>query len=106
MLVLLLIVTALQAYIIGGINGAIKILKRELKKDRVDIKKFVRFAAKFPIIKVRKRIGLLTEEMGYSNNELAPLAESVKGTAISSLTGSYKGTLNKKWNVIVNDSQR
>lgn len=90
---------------VGGIKSALVILKRELKKARCDIKKFVRIVAKFPIIKTRKRIGLLMEEMGYSDNELASLVESVKDTAISSLTESYKGRLNRKWKVIVNDSQ-
>lgn len=90
---------------VGGIKSALEILRRELKKDRCDVKKFIRFAAKFPNIKTRKRIGVLLKEMGYSDNELAPLIKSVGKTAISSFTGSFKGTLNKKWRVIVNDSQ-
>ena len=90
---------------VGGIKSALEILKRELKKDRCNIKKFIRFAAKFPNIKTRKRIGVLLEEMGYSDSDLVPLVKSVEDTAISSFTGSYKGKLNKKWRVIINDSQ-
>ena len=90
---------------VGDIKSALEILKRELKKDRCDIKKLIRFAAKFPNIKTRKRIGVLLEEMGDSDRDLAPLVKSVKDTAISSFTGSYKGKLNKMWRVIINDSQ-
>ncbi|PIP18966.1 MAG: hypothetical protein COT38_01200 [Candidatus Omnitrophica bacterium CG08_land_8_20_14_0_20_41_16] len=88
---------------VGGIESALEILKRELKKDRCDIKKFIRFAAQFPNIKTRKRIGVLLEEMGYSDRDLAVLVKSVENTAISSFTNSFKGKLNKKWRVIIND---
>jgi len=90
---------------VGGIKSALEILKRELKRDRCDLKKFIRFAAKFPNIRTRKRIGVLLEEMGYSDDELAFLVKSIEDTAISSFTGSFKGKLNKKWRVIINDSQ-
>ena len=90
---------------VGGINRALDILKRELKKERCDIKKFICLAAQFPSIKTRKKIGILLDEMGYSDGDLAPLAKSVKDTAISSFTGSFKGRLNKKWRIIINDSQ-
>ena len=88
---------------VGGIESALEILKRELKKDRCDIKKFIRFAAQFPSIKTRKRIGILLEKMGYSERSLAPLIKSIRNTAISSFTGSFKGKLNKKWRAIIND---
>lgn len=91
---------------VGGIESALEILKRELKKERCDIKKFIRFAAQFPNIKTRKRIGVLLENMGYSDRDLAPLVKSIADTAISSFTGSFKGKLNKRWRVIINDSRR
>ena len=90
---------------VGGITSALEILRRELKKDRCDIRKFIRFAAQFPNIKTRKRIGVLLEEMGYSDKDLAPLVKSTEDTAISSFTGSFKGKLNKKWRVIIGDSR-
>ena len=89
---------------VGGIKRALDILKGELKKERCDIKKFIRLAAQFPSIKTRKKIGILLDEMGYSDGDLAPLAKSVKNTSISSFTGSFKGRLNKKWRIIINDS--
>lgn len=89
---------------VGGLKGALEILDRELKKERCDVKKFIRFAAKFPVIKVRKTIGVALEKEGYSDEILAPLIRSLENTAISSLTKSFKGKLNRKWKVIINDS--
>jgi len=90
---------------VGGINAALEILEDELKKKRCDVKKIIRFAARFPNIGTRKAIGVLLEKRGYSDVLLAPLIKSVKGTAVSSFTGSFKGKLNKKWKVIINDPQ-
>lgn len=90
---------------VGGIQQALKVLKQEIKKKRCNIKKFISFAAKFPNITTRKRIGVLLEEMRYSGKLLEPLARSVKNTAISSFTGSFKGKMNKKWRVVINDSR-
>jgi len=87
---------------VGGVKRALDILKAELQKGRCDIKKFIRFSARFPNIKTRKRIGVLLEEMGYSDRQLAPLSKSIEDTAISSFTASFKGRLNKKWRVIIN----
>lgn len=91
---------------VGGIKCALDILQGELKKERCDVKRFIRFATKFPNIKTRKTIGVALEEKGYSDELLVPLIKSVKDTAISSLTASFKGKLNKKWKVIINDSQK
>lgn len=91
---------------VGGIKRAFEILEGELKKKRCDVRKFIRFAAKFPNIKTRKRIGVMLEEKEYSDELLAPLVKSVEGTSISSFTGSFRGKLNKKWKVIINDPQR
>lgn len=90
---------------VGGLKSALEILDNELKKERCDAKKFIRFASKFSVIKTRKIIGVALEEKGYSDEILAPLIRSLENTAISSLTGSFKGKLNKKWNVIINDPQ-
>ena len=90
---------------VGGVKSSLEILDIELKKERCDVKKFIRFSAKFPVIKTRKTIGVALEEKGYSDELLSPLIRSLEYTAISSLTGSFKGKLNKKWKVIINDPQ-
>jgi len=89
---------------VGGINSALEILGVELDKERCDVKKFIRFAAKFPNITTRKRIGVMLEQKGYPDEALLPLINSVKDTAIGTFNGSYRGTLDKKWRVVVNDS--
>lgn len=90
---------------VGGIKRALEILVDELRKNRSDIGKFIRYAAKFPSNTTRKRIGFTLEQNGFSKTVLKPLEKSVEKTAISSLTRSFKGKLNRKWRVIINDSQ-
>ena len=67
--------------------------------------KLIKYAACFPNITTRKRIGVILESLGISDNDLGPLIKSVQKTAISSLGATRKGALNRKWRVIVNDSQ-
>jgi len=89
---------------VGGIKSAEAILKQFVMEKKCDIKKLVEYAARYPNIKMRKRIGLNLEELDLAQAMLKPLVNSVKKTAVSTFTGSRKGTLNKKWRVIVNDS--
>jgi predicted transcriptional regulator of viral defense system len=91
---------------VGGITGATDILREIVKNNKCDTKKLIEYAARFPNITTRKRIGLILEGLGISDNNLKPLINSVRKTAISSLNGSRKGTLNKKWRVIVNDPRK
>jgi len=49
---------------------------------------------------------LILDDTGVPENILKPLIKSIEKTSIGSLNGSRKGTLNKKWRVIVNDSQK
>lgn len=91
---------------VGGIKNAESVLRQSVLEKKCDIKKLVEYAARFPIIKTRKRIGLVLEESNVTDALLKPLTNSVKKTAVSTFTGSRKGTLNKKWRVIINDSQK
>lgn len=91
---------------VGGIKNAESVLRQSVIEKKCDIKKLVECAARFPIIKTRKRIGLVLEESNVADALLKPLINSVKKTAVSTFTGSRKGTLNKKWRVIINDSQK
>jgi predicted transcriptional regulator of viral defense system len=86
---------------VGGIQPAIETLKKIVEENQCNIKKFVQYAAKFPNITTRKRIGVCLEGAGITDVILKPLIKSVTKTAISSLGRSRKGTLNKKWRVIV-----
>ncbi len=89
---------------VGGVHSAIQIFKQVVEEKKCDIKKLVICAARFPNITTRKRVGLLLEDFGIADTVLSPLMKSVEKTALSSLTGSRKGTLNKKWRAIVHPS--
>jgi len=91
---------------VGGIIGASKIFREIVKNNKCNIKKLVEYAVCFPNIKTRKRIGLILDGAGVSKNILKPLLKSIEKTSIGSLSGSRKGTLNKKWRIIVNDSRK
>jgi predicted transcriptional regulator of viral defense system len=91
---------------VGGIINASKLFAEIVNNNKCDIKKLIEYAVCFPNIKTRKRIGLLLDQAGVPENILKPLLKSLEKTSISSLDGSRKGTLNKKWRVIVNDSRK
>jgi predicted transcriptional regulator of viral defense system len=90
---------------VGGINEAAGILERIVKEEKCDIKKLIGYSRRFPVIKTRKRIGLVLEKAGVSETLLAPLAKSVRKTSLISFSNNRKGKINEKWRVIVNDSQ-
>ena len=91
---------------VGGITAAVETFTEFVKNKRCDIKKRIEYAARFPNITTRKRIGLVLESAGVSAALLKPLIKSVGKTAVSSLDGSRKGRLNKQWRVIVNASRK
>ncbi len=91
---------------VGGIISAVEIFTEIVKNKQCDIKKLIEYAARFPNITIRKRIGLIIEKLGISDDMLKTLINSVYKTSVSSLNGTRKGTLNKKWRVIVNDSRK
>ena len=91
---------------VGGITSAVEIFTEIVQNNKCDIKKLIEYAASFPNITTRKRIGLILEGERITENILRPLVKSVEQTAISSFDGSRKGTLNKKWRVIIDDSRK
>ena len=91
---------------VGGSESAADIVREIVKNNKCDIGKLIEYAACFPNITTRKRMGVILEGLGISENNLKPLAKSVQKTAISSFGASRKGKLNRKWRVIVNDSRR
>jgi len=89
---------------VGGVEAAGKIFRTIVETKKCDLKRLVEYAAKFPIVTTRKRAGILLEKAGISDSLLNTLAQSVQKTSISSLGRSRKGTLNKKWRVIIDAS--
>jgi predicted transcriptional regulator of viral defense system len=91
---------------VGGITAASRIFTEIVSNSKCDIKMLIRYTVCFPNSTIRKRIGLMLDDIGVSENILKPLVKSIKKTSISSLSSSRKGVLNKKWRVIVNDSRK
>ena len=61
------------------------------------------YTTRYPNVAIRKRIGLILEENGISDEILRPLLKSIKKTSLSSLNQSRIGKINKKWRLIIND---
>ena len=91
---------------VGGIIAASRIFTEIVSNSKCEIKMLVEYTVCFPNITIRKRIGLILDDIGVSENILKPLIKSIEKTSISSLNGSRKGTLNKKWRVIANYSRK
>ena len=91
---------------VGGIETAGEIFRRFITEKKCNIKKLIEYAVRFPGIKTRKIIGFNLEKAGVSDGLLKPLEKSVKNTSLISLSDSRKGTLNKRWKIIINDTQR
>ncbi|MCP4653702.1 MAG: hypothetical protein GY858_10040 [Candidatus Omnitrophica bacterium] len=91
---------------VGGIEAASIIFRRFVIEKKCDIKKLIEYAVRFPNIKIRKIIGFNLEKAGATDDLLKPLEKSVNNTSFISFSNSRKGTLNKRWKVIVNDTQR
>ncbi|MFC1807103.1 type IV toxin-antitoxin system AbiEi family antitoxin [Candidatus Omnitrophota bacterium] len=91
---------------VGGIETAGEILRRFVMEKKCDVKKLIEYAVKFPGVKTRKVVGFNLEKVGISDSLLKPLEKSVKNTSFISISDSRKGTLNKRWKIIINDTQR
>ena len=91
---------------VGGIETAGEIFRRFITEKKCNIKKLIEYAVRFPGIKTRKIIGFNLEKAGVPDSLLKPLEKSVKNTSLISLSDSRKGTLNKRWKIIINDTQR
>ncbi|MDR0823424.1 MAG: hypothetical protein LBN20_06575 [Endomicrobium sp.] len=78
-----------------------------IKNDECDIKKFIGYAEKFPKIKVRKFIGVILEKAGIADEMTKDLCDSVKDSAVISMSkNSRVGETNKKWGVIIDDTRK
>ena len=93
---------------VGGLKPAFEILESQIKTRKVDVKKLVKYALRFPSVSTRKRIGYVIERTGIPAATLKPLLKSVAKSALWPLYGSKsrKGAINQKWKLIINDTQR
>ena len=93
---------------VGGLKKALDILKSQIATDKVDIKKLVKYTARFPSISTRKRIGFVCDQCKVRDVTLMPLLKSVRRTSLVTLYGakSRKGAISNKWKVIIDDPQQ
>jgi predicted transcriptional regulator of viral defense system len=93
---------------VGGIIPAMEKLEEIIKNKNLDIKKFIDYAVRFPQIKVRKIIGIVLDRAEIQETLIQPLYDSIKSSSLISLNWNNrrKGTINKKWGVILDDSQK
>lgn len=91
---------------VGGLIAAFEILKKQAGAKRTDLTKLIKYAARFPNISLRKRIGYILEQAGVKDEYLEPLLKSVSKTSLVTLypSKSRAGRINKKWKVIENAS--
>lgn len=89
---------------IGGLQKAFEILREQINKKGIDVRKFIGYASIFPSVSTRKRIGFILDRYGLSKKELAPLLKSIEKTSLGTLYGSKsrKGRINNKWGIIEN----
>ncbi|GAJ06075.1 unnamed protein product, partial [marine sediment metagenome] len=89
---------------IGSWGDVQEVVNEQIEK--IDVKKFVRYLIKFPVIAIRKRAGLMLERAGVSLEELSLLKSSIGSknsyTPFNPFVKSRKGTVNQDWKVILN----
>jgi len=89
---------------IGSIKGVFRIIKSEIKN--IDTDKFIIYAAKFPNITTRKRIGYYLSNLKIKDKSIKPIIESIsKSNTLTPLyeSKSRKGKIDKKWKLIINE---
>jgi len=89
---------------IGSWGNVQEVINEQSKK--IDVKKFVRYLNKFPVIAVRKRAGFMLERAGVSSEALCRLKSSIGGdnsySPFNPFNKSRKGAVNQDWKVILN----
>lgn len=94
---------------VGGLRQAFEILKSQVKSRKVEVRKLVKYALRFPSLSTRKRIGYVLEKCGTAGKILRPLLKSVAKTSLWPLYGPRKsraGMINQKWKLIINDTRK
>jgi predicted transcriptional regulator of viral defense system len=88
----------------GGLKKAYKIMTDEIISGRAKLKKFIAYLEIFPSAYVRKRAGYMLEKAGIKTGSLVKTINSY--SLMTLYEGrSRKGEIDKKWGVIINDSQ-
>jgi predicted transcriptional regulator of viral defense system len=83
-----------------GIRKAYAILKDQFAKLNKTL--FVEYLSKYPVLRVRRRVGFFLETLGVDKKFLSRIDVGEKGYTPLYDTGSNKGEINKIWRVIIN----
>lgn len=74
--------------------------------NNIDLKKFIGYLTKFPVVSVRKRAGFLLKKLGCQDKALEPLRKSIGEKRVLVFLDPYvqsrKGKVDKEWQIIVN----
>lgn len=89
---------------IGGIKRAYEVMVEQIKTGKINLKRFLEYLIKFPSVITRKRAGYILEKNGFKTGNL------IKTINSKSLLNLYdnktrSGKINKKWGIIINDTQ-
>jgi len=88
---------------VGTIKEALRVLKNEIKK--INLNKFIKYAAKFPNIATKKRIGYCLSNLRIKDDAIKSLIKSIsKSNTLTPLyeSKSRKGKIDKRWKLIIN----
>lgn len=89
--------------------GSLENMKRVLKDNlqQININRFVKYLASFPVTSVRKRAGYILEQLKCPDLYLKRIQKTIGSkmtyTLLDPSKASRKGKLNKGWRVIVNE---
>jgi predicted transcriptional regulator of viral defense system len=89
---------------VGCLIEIYEVLYEQVKYNKIDIDKFIKYASMFPNVTVRKKIGYGLELLKMPDQRLMPIIDSVKNTAFNILyeSKSRAGKYNNKWRAIIN----
>lgn len=90
---------------VGGLKQAFNILQEQVISKKVNLQKLIQYTQVFPVKSVQKRVGVALDACLTDKSILKPLEEKLKNTSLVTLYGSKsrKGTIDKKWRVIIDD---
>lgn len=92
---------------VGGLKQALRIFSKASLSKKTNLKRLVQYAARFPSISTRKRIGFVLEKGGVALSDLKPLLKTIKNSSTPVTlygTKSKKGVSNSTWRIIVDDT--
>ncbi len=91
---------------VGGLKRAFEILNEQIRSEKIDTSKLIKYALIFPDVATIKRVAFVLEKAGLNDKKLSSLLKAVKMTSLINLypSKSRKGKINKKWMIIENAS--